>query len=85
MTLIFPFVCHQDKYCVENTGYATSESVQTQLGTRCSPALEGKSKSSLVGKKTKMGVLTGVVEIPSWTRLLQILCSFNFCSMGCFN
>ena len=38
---------------------ASVEAVRTQLGEDHSPVLERKSKISLVGKKTKLGVLMG--------------------------
>ena len=72
-----PSVCHKDAYCGDSTGYATSESVQTQLGEQSYPDLERKSKTSLVGKKTKMGVLMGLTHTPSWVRRLRIIVSLQ--------
>ena len=47
MTLL----CHKNAVCDENIDNARVETVRTQLGKEYSPALERKSKISLVGKK----------------------------------
>ena len=46
-----PSVCHKDAHCDENTGYAISESLQTQLGEQSYPVLERKSKIFFGGEK----------------------------------
>ena len=53
-----PLNCYKNASVVKNMDNPV-EAVQTQLGQDHSPVLERKSKISLVGKKTKLGVLMG--------------------------
>ena len=54
-----PLNCHKNASLVKNMNNVGVEAVRTQLGQDHSPVLERKSKISLVGKKTKLGVLMG--------------------------
>ena len=54
-----PLLCHKNAFVVKNMDNASVGAVRTQLGEDHSPVLERKSKISLVGKKTKLGVLMG--------------------------